>query len=170
MIWGWYRLLLFWQSAKNKNSMARWNFSQHRTIWGWKFQNAIPRTIFIRPGPNFMLNTAVMWEYKAMDILAICQNLKKNVSLWNFNIGVNGKPKMRLIVERNGRKFGTWGTTVHMWRALLMPNSLSLVWGHSVHIAQLFLIPRFSKHYSFNSFHQILAKLHTKYHNLWLYL
>ncbi len=71
------------------------------------------------------------------------------------------------IVERSGRKFGTWGTTVHICTVLLMPDFLSLVWGHSVHFAQ-FLIPRYSKHYSFNSFHQILTKLHTKYHNLGL--
>ncbi len=38
----------------------------------------------------------------------------------------------RLVVERNRRKFGTHGTTVHIWRLLLFPDSLSLVWGHSV--------------------------------------
>ncbi len=70
----------------------------------------------------------------------------------------------RLIVERNGQIFGTWGTTVHICRVLLLPNSLSLVWDHSVHFAK-FPIPRFSKHYSFNNFHQISTKLHTKYHN-----
>ncbi len=43
----------------------------------------------------------------------------------------------RLVVEQNGRKFGTWGTTVHKNRVLLMPNSLSLVWGHSVHFCKI---------------------------------
>ncbi len=66
----------------------------------------------------------------------------------------------RLIVEQNGRKFGTRGTTVQICRAVLMPDSACLVWGHSMHFEK-FPIPRFSKHYSFNSFHQISTKLHT---------
>ncbi len=37
---------------------------------------------------------AVIGEYKVMDILAICQKIKKFVSLLNFSIGVNGKPNM----------------------------------------------------------------------------
>ena len=45
-----------------------------------------------------------------------------------------------------------------------MPDSLDLVWGPSVHFAT-FPIPRFSKHYVFNSFNQISTKLQTKYHN-----
>ncbi len=32
---------------------------------------------------------------------------------------------------------GTRGTTVHIYAVLLMPDSLSLVWGHSVHFAKL---------------------------------
>ncbi len=68
------------------------------------------------------------------------------------------------IVERNGQKFGTRSTTVHIGKVLLMPDSLSLVWGNSVHFAK-FPIPRVLKHYSFNSFYQISTKLHTMYHN-----
>ena len=88
-------------------------------------------------------------------------------------MGVNRKPKMWNISKmvdrraKNGRKFGTRGTTVHMCRVLLIPDSLSLVYGHLVHFAK-FSIPRFSKHFSFNSFHQILTKLCTKDHNLGL--
>ncbi len=52
----------------------------------------------------------------------------------------------RLIVERNGKRFCTRGTTVHIGRALLMPDSLSLVWGHLVHFAK-FPMLRFSKGY-----------------------
>ena len=48
----------------------------------------------------------------------------------NLKCGISQK---RLIVERNGQKFGARGTTVHICKVLLMPNSLSLVWGHSVH-------------------------------------
>ena len=74
------------------------------------------------------------------------------------------KSQKRLIVDRNGRKFGTRCTTMQIHRVLLMPDSLSLVWGYSVHFAKC-LILRFSKRYSFNSFHQISTKRHTKYHN-----
>ncbi len=65
--------------------------------------------------------------------------------LWNFNMGVNGKilkcaiSWKQLIVEQNGRKFGTHGTTVHICRVLLMPDSLSLVWGHSVHFTNFMI-------------------------------
>ncbi len=68
----------------------------------------------------------------------------------------------RLIVERNGRKFGTRGTTVHIGRVLLMPDSLSLVWGHSVHFAKFPLL-RFSKGYCSPSFHSISTKFYCKY-------
>ena len=57
----------------------------------------------------------------------------------NLKCGISQKQK-RLIMERNGRKFGTRGTKAHMCRVLLMPDSLSLVWGHSVHFAK-FSIP-----------------------------
>ena len=68
----------------------------------------------------------------------------------------------RLIVERNGWKFGTRGTTVHIYRVLLMPNSLSLVWGHSVHFAK-FPMLRFSKAYCSPSFRLISTKFYYKY-------
>ncbi len=50
-----------------------------------------------------------------------------------------------------------------------MPDSLSLVWGHSVYFAK-FPILGFSKRYSFNSVQQISTKLLTKYHNQGLIL
>ncbi len=40
----------------------------------------------------------------------------------NLKYGISQK---RLIVEGNGRKFGTWGTTVHICRVILMPDSWS---------------------------------------------
>ncbi len=69
-----------------------------------------------------MTNTVVIVEYKVMDILAICQKIKKK--LWHFEIsvGVNGKPKMWNISKtadrkaRKKRKFGTRGATVHKCR------------------------------------------------------
>ncbi len=34
-------------------------------------------------------------------------------------------------------KFGTRGTTVHTYKVLLMPYSLSLVWGHLVYFEKI---------------------------------
>ncbi len=79
----------------------------------------------------------------------------------NLKCGISQK---RLIVERNVRKFGPRGTTVYICRILLMPDSLSLVWGHSVHFAKIFDSTIFET----ILFRQILTKLHTKYHNLGL--
>ena len=70
----------------------------------------------------------------------------------NLKCGISQK---QLIVEQNGRTFGTRGTTVYFW---------CLVPCHSGHFAK-FQIALFSKHNSFNSFHQISTKLHTNYHN-----
>ncbi len=92
------------------------------------------------------------------------------MALWNINIhvGVNGKilkcaiSWKRLIVERNGRKIGTRRTTVHIGRVLLMPDSWSLVWGHSMHFAK-FPRLRFSKGYCSPSFHSISTKFYCNY-------
>ena len=35
--------------------------------------------------------------------------------------------RKQLIIERNGGKFGTRGTTVHVFRVLFMPDCLSLI-------------------------------------------
>ncbi len=40
---------------------------------------------FFRSGPNFIINTAVIGEYKVMDILAICLKL---IILWHFEMGL----------------------------------------------------------------------------------
>ena len=83
-------------------------------------------------------------------------------------MGVNGKivkcsiSWKRLIVEQNRWKFGTRGSTVHICRVLLMPDSLHLVWGHSVHFAR-FPMLRFSKCYSSPSFHSTSTKFYCKY-------
>ena len=51
------------------------------------------------------------------------------------------KPKMWNVSKTDDRrakrtKNATQGTTIHTWRLLLMPDSVSLVWGHSVHFAK----------------------------------
>ncbi len=43
---------------------------------------------------NFMLNTAVIGEYKVMDILAICQNLKILLHFEILTLESMGKPTM----------------------------------------------------------------------------
>ncbi len=59
-------------------------------------------------------------------------------------------------------KILTLGTTVHLCGVLLMPDSLSLVWGHSVHFAK-FPMLRFSKGYCSHICHSISTKLYCKY-------
>ncbi len=38
-----------------------------------------------------MIIKAAIREYKVINVLAICQKIKKFVALLNFNMGVNGK-------------------------------------------------------------------------------
>ena len=77
----------------------------------------------------------------------------------NLKCGISQK---WLIVERNGRKFGTRGSTVHICGVLLMAESLSLVWGHSVHFAK-FRMLRFSKGYYSPTFRSISTKFDYKH-------
>ena len=96
---------------------------------------------------------------QAVTVLAICQNLKfygtltffVNTEQWeNLKCGISQK---RLIVERNGWRFGTRATTVHLCRALLMLDCLSLVWGHLVHFAKFPTLQFFLQLCSFHNFH-----------------
>ncbi len=79
---------------------------------------------------------------------AICQVLQ---NFWHFEFltweswenlksGIHVSWK-QLIVEWNGRKFGTQGTTAYICRVLLIADSLRMIWGHW-HFA------KFPKHYS----------------------
>ncbi len=79
----------------------------------------------------------------------------------NLKYGISQK---RLIVEWNRRKCGTQGTTVHICRALLMPDIVSLVWGHSVHFAK-FPILQFFKILLLSYFSSDSSKRYTRYHN-----
>ncbi len=84
-----------------------------------------------------------MGECRLLLFLAIGQVLQ---NLWHFEILTLesvGKPKMwnisNIADSRAKRaKFGTRGTIVHIWRLLLMPNSLTLVWGHLVQNFQFY--------------------------------
>ena len=98
---------------------------------------------------------------QAITFLGSGLSLKTFVALWNFNIGSQwenvkcGISRKRLIVEQHGRKFGTRGSIVHIWKVLLMPDSFSLVWGHSVHFAK----------FPFLQFSSSSSNLYTMYHN-----
>ncbi len=83
----------------------------------------------------------ILWHFEILT-----RELRRKTKMWNISKTV--------FVERNGRKFSTQSTIVHIGRVLLMPDSLSMVWGHLVHFAK-FPILRFSKCYSLNRFHQI---------------
>ena len=124
--------------------------------------------VFIRSEPNIMINEVVMREYKVMVYIGNLPKFINFMALWKFNMGVNGKIAKcatswkQMNVEQNGWKFGTPGTTVHICKVLLMPDSFSLVWDHLVHFEK-FPILQFLKICSASNFH--LSKLYTRYHN-----
>ncbi len=99
-----YSLLLFGDQPKVKNYIALCNVCQYNTLGDWKFQNATPPTVFISCQPNFMRTLATMVEYRLLLFLAIGQSFKHFVALWNFNMGVNGKPKMWNISKTDDRR------------------------------------------------------------------
>ncbi len=70
------------------------------------------------------------------------------------------------MADHRAKRTKVWdsGSYSIFCRVLLMPDSLGLVWGHSVHFLK-FLILRVSKRYSFNSVHQNSTKLLAKYYN-----
>ena len=50
---------------------------------GLEFRNTTPPTVFIQSEPNFVINKAIIWEYKFVNFLAICLKL---TILWHFEI------------------------------------------------------------------------------------
>ncbi len=120
---------------------------------------------------SFHLMSAKLYEdigyHGGIQAITFIANWPSFKNLWHFEILTwesMGKRKMwhifskRLIVERNGWKFGTLGTTVHICSVPLMPACLSLVWGHSVHFANF-------QFYNFLLIICIRFKLYTRYHN-----
>ncbi len=49
---------------------------------------------------------------------------------------ISKRADRRALVSEGEREFGSRATTVHIQRVLFMLDSLSLVWGHSVHFAK----------------------------------
>ncbi len=65
------------------------------------------------------------------------------------------------MADYKAKRLKTWNSWAYMYilcRALFMSDSLSLVWGHSVHCAK-FRMLRSSKGHGANTFHPISAKL-----------
>ncbi len=92
--------------------MALWNISQHRTIWGWKFQNASP-TVFIWCQTNLMRTLATMVEYRLSPFLVSGQVLR---NLWHFLILTwesMGKPKMWNISKTDN----CWAKRTKIWES-----------------------------------------------------
>ena len=107
-----------------------------------------------------MINKAVIREYKVMNVLMICWKLK---SLWHFEIltwEINGEnPEMCNILktaDQREKRGKFWGCSLMycICTVLFMSESLSSVWGHSVHFAK-FLILKLSKGYCSHTFHSI---------------
>ncbi len=77
-----------------------------------------------------------------------------------------GKPKMCSISKTDDCRVNQtkiWDSGYYICRLLLMPDSLNLVWGHSVHFAKfpIFTIFKTSSH----NFHPIHPKLYARYPN-----
>ena len=116
-----------------------------------------PRQFFsylLSLGPNFGPPTPTLTPGRFLALLdfvsratvvahASVVRISSFVALWNFNMGVNGKNKMWNIwktADRRAKRTKICAHTVHIWRVLLMPDSLD----HSVRFAK-FPILRFSK-------------------------
>ena len=152
------RLLLFWRSAKNCKNYGTLKFLWTQDHMGLEISKHYSYYSFHLMSDK--LYQDIGYHGGTQTITFVANRPSKNfVILWNFNMCVNGKPKMWNMwktANRRAKRTKIWDLRyyVHIGRVLLMPDSLSLVWGHSVHFAK-FPILRFSKHYSFNSFRQI---------------
>ncbi len=76
---------------------------------------------FIWSQPNFMINKAVIREYKAINVLVICQKLKF-VAVWNFNMGVTGKIlKCAISWKRWNLDFeNSWIENSRIWKLVIL--------------------------------------------------
>ncbi len=79
------------------------------------------------------------------------QVLQKHVSLWNFNMGVNGKNVKcviswkRLTVDKNGSKIGTRCLMNSICKALSGSYYLLSVWGHTVQLEKFLMFKIFNR-------------------------
>ncbi len=117
---------------------------------------------------NFMTTLATMRQcrlllFLAIDFYKFCGTLKFSLrSQWE-------NPKICNILKTADRKatrtkiFVTLGPKNCLCRVLFVSDSLSLVWGHWVHLIAEFTMLRFSKGYCSPSFHSVSTKLYIKY-------
>ncbi len=88
---------------------------------------------------------AFLGNWPSFEILT-WESMQKT-KIWNISKTADRRAK-RLKIGDSGYY------TVHIWRLLLMPGSLTLVWGHSVHFAK-FPILQFIKLFSSPNFRRI---------------
>ena len=111
-------LLLFWQSAKNCQNDGTLKFFLTHDHMELEISKRYFSNSFFRIPSKLYEDIAYDRRVQAVTLLT-CELM--------------GKPKMlnipkRVIIEQNGCKFGSRGTTVHIQWVLFMPESLSLVW------------------------------------------
>ena len=95
---------------------------------------------FMQSEPNFKINQAVIREYKVINILAIWQKLK---ILWYFEILIwesmenSKKCKILKTADRRAKLMKIWESCSYVLPLQgAISDSLSLVWGHSLHFAK----------------------------------
>ncbi len=108
---------------------------------GLEIQKATPPALFIRSDSNFMINTAVIGEKSYVYFGDLPKSyICGRTHVKNFNMRVNGKPKMwnisKTLDHRAKLNVGTRGTTVHI-ESTFDARFLEFGLGHSVHFAKI---------------------------------
>ncbi len=129
VVMGGYRWLLFGVNCeKLKKFNALWNFSYHRTIWGWIFQNAYtPPTAFIQSHPNLWGHSGYQGRLQAITFLGNFPICKNGMVLWTFiNMGVRKFGKCIELLQTPELKESDMKSTLHMQIfRLWVPNCYS---------------------------------------------
>ncbi len=132
---------MFDNLPKLKTIMALWPFCSHRTTWAGKFQKA--SYSFHPISAKLYADIGNHGTTQALFFLVIGQFL---TILWHFERGSQWENRTmfnimkKLIVGWNGWKFGTRGikNCIYTCKVLFVSDSLSSVWGHSVHFLKFF--------------------------------
>ncbi len=92
------------------------------------------RLVVERNGPNFGPQGYVF------DVYIVRLTVNCSSSVWGYfayfriSASVHVVSRKRLIVERNGSKFGPHGSVISVNRVLLTIKCSCSAWGHSVHV------------------------------------
>ncbi len=111
-----YRLWYFFCHLPKLKKLHWW----HLKSWSWKFQGATPPTVLGHSESNFVINKAVIGEYKIINFW--CFSIRQKLQILKFltwkSIGKILKCAISwkwLTVEQNGWKFGTCGPMYVLW-------------------------------------------------------